>query len=478
MTRTSLALILVATSLSTFLSTYLTGSVNMALKVIGAEYSANPAELSLLTSVYLLFTSLGLIPFGRMSDIHGPKRTLLCGCAFFVLSNFLVPWVSFSFASLVAFRGLQGIGAALLLVSNTPIITAVFPPERRATAIGYLSGMVFFGYSVGSYLGGLLIDLFGWRSIFTSAGIAGAISFFAIMFLVPSGHPKNEEDRAFDMTGTALYAAMLIFLQMGSACLTSPWGIVLLAGSILAFVLFVRGQWASAHPVCDVRLFAANRVFAMSNLAGLFTFTATYGTQYLLSLYLQCNRGLTPSAAGKIMLFQPLMQLFFSPLAGFIADRTSPALISSAGMGMIAAALILLANLAPQSPFAVIYLALILIGIGISFFSAPNTSIIMGSVAEGKRGMAAATNSLMRNLGMQLSFILCGSAFLISLGSVEGIPPEQYGPMLSTMKIVFAVFACLCVIGVFVSLMRARPKRAAAAGESCRENTGNTGELR
>lgn len=476
MTRTRLALILIATSISTFLSTYLNGSVNMALKAIGAEYSANPSELSLLTSVYLLFTSLGLIPFGRMSDIHGPKRTLLCGCALFVLSNVLVPWLSFSFASLVAFRGLQGIGAALLLVSNTPIITAVFPRERRATAIGYLSGMVFFGYSVGSYLGGLLIDQFGWRSIFTSAAIAGALSFFAIWALVPSGHEKTEEDRTFDMGGTVLYAAMLIFLQMVAARLTSPWGIALLAGSILAFVLFVRGQWASLHPVCDVRLFAANRVFAMSNLSGLFTFTATYGTQYLLSLYLQCNRGLTPSAAGKIMLFQPLMQLFFSPLAGFIADRTSPARIASAGMGLIAVALFLLANLAAGSPFEVIYLALILIGIGISLFSAPNTSIIMGSVSDGKRGMAAATNSLMRNLGMQLSIILCGSAFLISLGSVEGIPEAQYGLMLATTKIVFAVFACLCVVGVCVSLLRAGSESAVAAGDARCESVGNQGE--
>ncbi len=476
--RARLALILIATSISTFLSTYLTGSVNMALKAIGAEYSANPSELSLLTSVYLLFTSLGLIPFGRISDIHGPKRTLLCGCAFFVLSNFLVPWVSFNFTSLVVFRGLQGIGAALLLVSNTPIITAVFPRERRATAIGYLSGMVFFGYSVGSYLGGLLIDLFGWRSIFTSAGIAGTIAFFTILVLVPSDHRSTDKDRAFDTTGTLLYAAMLIFLQLGAAYLTSLPGILMLAGCVLAFALFVRNQWTSAHPVCDVRLFRANRVFAMSNLAGLFTFTATYGTQYLLSLYLQCNRGLTPSAAGKIMLFQPLMQLFFSPLAGFIADRTSPALVASAGMGMIAAALFLLAGLAQESPFAVIYLALILTGIGISLFSAPNTSMIMGSVPEGKRGMAAATNSLMRNLGMQLSIILCGSAFLIALGSVEGIPPEKYGQMLATTKIVFIVFACLCVIGLFVSLSRTGPARADAAGEVQQGNPETEGGVR
>jgi MFS family permease len=123
-------------------------------------------------------------------------------------------------------------------------------------------------------------------------------------------------------------------------------------------------------------------------------------------------------------------------------------------MGMIATALVLLARLTPDTSFTLIYVALILIGIGISFFSAPNTSIIMGAVPENKRGMAAASNSIMRNLGMQCSIILCGSAFLLTIGNVRGIPPEQYGNMLIATKVCYSIFAAICIVGMVISLKR------------------------
>jgi MFS family permease len=451
-----LIVVLISTGLTSFLSTYLAAAVNLALKPIGTELGATPTELSLLASVYLLLTSLCLIPFGRLSDRYGPKQTLMFGCGFFILSNLAVPLLANDFATLVALRGLQGVGAALLLVSNTPIVIAVFPKEYRVTALGVLSGMVFFGYSVGSYLGGLLTEHFGWRSVFLGAAAGGTLALAGLWLLVPRLERRPPAARGpVDLPGLLFYAVTLIALQAGAAQLVSPLGPGLLVVSALALALFIRRQGRAPNPIYDIGLFRTNRVFARANLAVLLTFTASYGSYYLLPLYLQCNRGLSPAEAGEIALLQPLMQIVASPIAGFLADRTQPARIAATGMAVLAVALGLLSQLSQDTPFLMIETALVLTGLGISLFSAPNTSMIVGSVAEERRGAAAASNAIMRNLGMQLSIVVCGSAFLLALGTTGGLSPDQYPGMLAATRICYALFAGLCLVGAAVSLLRA-----------------------
>ncbi len=461
-------ILLVATGMTSFFSTYLAAAVNLALKSIGTEFGVGPSRLSLVASVYLLFTSICLIPFGKVSDTFGPKRTLVFGCGFFILSNLMVPLFVHDFTSLVIARGLQGIAAAFLLVSNTPIVTAIFPREQRATALGVLSGMVYFGYSVGNYVGGMLTQYFGWRSIFVSAAFAGIVTIVILQLLIPERTTAAPKVRSFDLPGLLYYATALICLQIGTSRLTSIDGAVLLAVSAVTALLFIRRQWNITEPMYDLRLFVANKVFAASNMAVFLNFFATYGSYYLLPLYLQINRGLSPAEVGKITLLQPLMQLFFSPIGGIIADRFSPALVASGGMALITGALLLLSQLGPDTSMTVIYAALIMTGIGISFFSAPNTSIIMGAVPENRRGMAAASNSIMRNLGMQFSIILCGVMFLLALGTVKGIQPEQHGTLLHAIRLCYGIFAVCCGIGMVISLKR--PSAVEMAVETSRRD--------
>ena len=453
-----IVLIVFATGLTSFLSTYLSSSVNLALKTIGTEYGASPASLSLLASVYLLASSVCIVPFGKVSDTYGPKRTLVFGCGFFILSNLLVPLLAQGFRSLLVLRGIQGVASAFLVVSNTPIVVSTVPKEHRPTALGVLSGLVYFGNSVGSFVGGALTQTFGWRSIFWSAAGGAAVALVLLQLLVPA--PRSEERRRgpLDVPGILFYALALVSLQAGASHLTVLWGRVLLCGCLGAFGLFLWRQTRAENPVFDLRLVLSTRVFALANAAVFLNFLATYGSQYLLPLYLQCNRGMTPLEAGKITLYQPLMQVFFSPLAGWLASRIPPAWVATGGMGLIAAALVLFSRLTEQTPLSLVVTGLVLVGVGISFFSAPNTSIIMEAAPPERRGMAAASNSLMRNLGMQCSIILCGAAFLLALGQVKGIPPERYGDMLAATRGCFAFFAGVCVLGMVLSLARSRAK--------------------
>ena len=451
-----LVVILLSTGMTSFLSTYLAAAVNLALKTIGAEFSAGASSLSLVASLYLLMTSLCLIPFGRLSDAFGPKRTLLFGCFLFVLSNMAVPLLATSFTSLLILRSLQGVCAAFLMVSNIPLVAASFPEAQRATGLGFLSAMVFMGASVGNFLGGLLTEHFGWRSIFTSAALAGLLAFVCIWLFVPAKEklPTTSPRKPLDFTGIILYALTLIALQWGAATLATPTGIALLLCVPLGLALFLRRQFTAENPIYDIQLLVSNRTFALAILSVFLAFAATYGSQYLLPLYLQCNRGMSPAEAGKITLFQPLAHMLLAPLSGMMAARFAPHKLSSAGLIILTIALGILALLQENTPLLLIYLALILFGAGVALFSVPNTSLIMSAVPVNKRGIATASSSIMRNLGMQISIILCGLVFFLKLGQSKGISASQYPDMLIVIKICYSFFALLCVGGAILSLRR------------------------
>lgn len=437
---------------------YLLASVNLALKVIGEEFSVNPADLGLINSVYLLLSSICIVPLGKVSDILGPKKTLLFGATFFIISNLLVVFFAESFITLLIFRTIQGIAASSLVVSNTPIITTTIPGKYRTTALGILSGLVYSGTTAGNFIGGFLTDSFGWRSIFISAAIAGGLALLIIKFVVPDRGVDTEASRKFDIPGIAFYALTLILLQSGANRLNEPLGWILFAGFGVGLAAFIFSQIRSVEPIYDVRLFKSNSVYAVTNISVFIAFLTTYASQYLLGLYLQCNRAMSPVASGTIILIQPVLQLLFSPLAGFIADRTTPGKVSAAGMGMIAISLFILANLGEDTSLYYIYFAMALTGSGIAFFSAPNTSVMLGSVPESRQGSAVASNYVMLSVGMQTGIIICGLAFLFLLGKDALIQKEHFDEMLLATQISYWFFALLASVGFILLINRKQLK--------------------
>lgn len=426
---------------------YLLASVNLALKVIGEEFVVNPADLGLINSVYLLLSSICIVPLGKVSDILGPKKTLLFGASFFIISNLLVIFFANSFLSLLIFRTIQGIAASSLVVSNTPIITTTIPAKYRTTALGILSGLVYSGTTAGNFIGGFLTQSFGWRSIFISAAIAGGIALLIIKFVVPDREVDNEASRKFDLPGIVFYALTLIFLQGSANRLNEPLGWILFAGFTAGLIAFIYSQYRSSEPIYDIKLFRSNSVYAVTNISVFITFLTTYASQYLLGLYLQCNREMSPVTSGIVILIQPVLQLLVSPLAGFVADKTSPGKVSAAGMGLIALSLFILANLGESTPMYLIYFAMILTGSGIALFSAPNTSIMLGSVPESRQGSAVASNYVMLSVGMQTGIIICGLAFLFLVGKEAKIQKENFDEMLLATQISYWFFAIMATAG-------------------------------
>jgi MFS family permease len=205
----------------------------------------------------------------------------------------------------------------------------------------------------------------------------------------------------------------------------------------------------------NVGLFRGNAAFTFSNLAALINYCATTAVGFLLSLYLQYIKGMTPRDAGLILVAQPIVMAILSPVAGRLSDKIESRTIASTGMGLTAVGLVLLTFLNEQTTFGFVIFSLILLGSGFGLFSSPNINAIMSSAERRFYGVASAVLGTMRLVGQTLSMGIITLVFALYIGQVE-ITPEIYPLFLTSVKIVFVISAILCFGGIFASLARGK----------------------
>jgi MFS family permease len=217
----------------------------------------------------------------------------------------------------------------------------------------------------------------------------------------------------------------------------------------------VHWEKSVENPVFDVDLFSTNKVFALSSLAALINYSATFAVTFLLSLFLQHIKGLTPQKAGMILIAQPLVMALISPFAGRLSDRIEPRILASIGMALTSAGLLLFATLKEDTTMNFMLGTLVLLGVGFGVFSSPNTNAIMSSVEKRFYGIASATVGTMRLLGMVISMGIATLTFALFIGRVQ-ITAEHYYAFMKSARIAFFVFSMLCLAGTFSSLARGK----------------------
>jgi EmrB/QacA subfamily drug resistance transporter len=444
--------LLVAT-LASFLTPFMTSAVNIALPSIGKEFSLNAILLSWVPTSYILAAAIFLVPFGRLADIYGRKRIFAYGIFIFTVSSFLCA-LSNSAIALIASRILQGFGSAMIFSTAVAIVTSAFPVGERGRVLGINVSAVYLGLSVGPFLGGVLTQHLGWRSIFLVNVPLGLI-IIVLLYWKLKGEWCEAKGEKFDLSGSVIYGLTVISIMYGFSLLPSIGGAGLLLLGGIGIFLFVRWEIRQKHPVLDINLIRNNPVFAFSNLAALINYSATSAVAFLLSLYLQYIRKLSPQDAGLILLFQPMVMTVFSPLAGRISDRVEPRIVASAGMAFTTASLSLLFFLSANTSTVFIITNLVLLGFGFALFSSPNTNAIMSSVEKRFYGAASGTLATMRLTGQMLSLGIVMLIFAVYIGRVR-ITPEYYPLFLKSTKAAFAIFAALCLGGIFASLARGK----------------------
>jgi EmrB/QacA subfamily drug resistance transporter len=444
---------LIIASLSSFATPFMGSAINLALPSIGKEFKIDAVLLSWVATSYLLAAAISLVPFGRLADIHGRKKIFTYGISAFTITSFLCA-VSTSTPMLIIFRVLQGSASAMIFATGIAIITSVFPPQERGKAIGINVAAVYIGLSLGPFLGGFLTQHLTWRSVFLTNVPLGLIIIWLVLWKL-KGEWAEARGEKFDLPGALIYGLALVAIMYGISLLPAMKSLWVILLGLLGFVAFVKWQIRTEHPVYNLDLFRTNRVFAFSNLAALINYSATFAVTFLLSLYLQYVKELSPQSAGLLLIAQPVVMAIFSPFAGRLSDRVEPRIVASIGMTLTTLGLFLFIFLSEDSTAASIIVRLIVLGFGFAIFSSPNTNAIMGSVEKRFYGLASGSVGTMRLLGMMISMGIATVVFTVYLGRVQ-ITTEYYPVLVRSVNVAFAVFAILCFGGIFSSMARGK----------------------
>jgi len=444
---------LITINLPSFLVPFMASSVNIALPSIGKEFNMDAVLLGWVATIYILSSAMLLVPFGRLGDIYGRKRIFLYGIVVYTFSSLLLGF-SASSNMLLIFRILQGIGGSMMFSTSVAILTSLFPPQERGKILGINVAMVYIGLSLGPTLGGILTQQLGWRSIFLfNVPLGLVVIIFAFWKL--KGDWTGAKGEKFDIIGSVIYGIMLVSIMYGFTKLPSYLGIGLVLFGILSFFVFVILETKIKSPILNINLFRNSKPFAFSNLAALINYSATSAVGFLLSLYLQYLKSLSPRDAGLVLLAQPVTQAIFSPIAGKLSDRIEPRIVASIGMGLTVIGLFLLVTLNETTSLTFMIVSMVFLGFGFGLFSSPNTNAVMGSVERKYYGVASATLGTMRMTGQMLSMGIVMLILSVYVGKVK-ITPEYYGLFLTSARIAFVIFSVLCVGGIFASLSRGK----------------------
>jgi EmrB/QacA subfamily drug resistance transporter len=446
---------LTVATIANFSWPFMAASISIALPSIGREFKIDAVLLSWIAMSFTLATATLLVPFSRMADIYGRKKVFLGGVALFTIACFFAA-VATSAYMLIASRILQGIGGAMSFGTSVAIVTSVYPPGERGKAMGITIGAVYLGISCGPLIGGFLTQHLGWRSIFV-ATIPFGILVVALGLLKLKGEWAEARGEKFDLVGSVIYSVALVALIVGLSQLPAPTGCVAILVSLLGFYLFVRWETKSKSPVINFALFRNNRVFALSNIAALIHYSATFSVTFMLSLYLQYVRGMSPQSAGLLLVAQPIVQAVVAAWAGRLSDRMQPRLVASMGMAITAVGLFLLSVIDEQTSPYVIVAKLALLGFGFALFTSPNTIAIMNSVEAKSYGIASGILSTSRAVGQVTSMAIAVLLIALYVGRVR-ISPQHFPFFLKSIHLMFLICGTLCVGGIFASIARGKTR--------------------
>ena len=446
-------ILLVVTSLASFLVPYTVSSLSVALPAISDSFSLDAVTVGWVTSAYLLTAAIFIVPFGKLADLYGRKRFFILGNILFAAGSLLAA-ISWSGSVIITARVIQALGGAMVFSTSIAIVTEVFPPGERGRAIGIITATVYAGLSLGPFIGGVLTQNIGWPSIFL-VNIPLALIVIALTLRYIPEEWADTSDRQFDLPGAVLYGLMLFGGIYGLTLLPSPEGICWMLLGIAGALVFVRRERRAPVPIIDLSLFVKRPVFLFSNIAALINYAVVFAVGFLLSLYLQYNRGIDPQTTGLILVAQPVVQMVISPISGHHSDRIDPRILATAGMACTTVGLGILMLLSPTTPLWIIIAGLLVLGFGYGLFSSPNTNAIMSSVEVRHLGIASGMVSTMRAIGQMTSLAIVMLVFSAIIGTVQ-ISPDVYPQLQQSVNVAFSVFFVISLAGIWVSYARGK----------------------
>ncbi|MEM6639664.1 MAG: MFS transporter [Pseudomonadota bacterium] len=411
-----------------------------------------------------------LVPAGRMGDQIGRKPLYIVGFVLLVIGN-LVSATAGAAGGVILGRLAVGLGAAMQQGNSLPLLMTVFPSDRRASVIAFQVSVVGIGGVLGPFLGGLIVDAYGWRSLFYISVVLGA----GMVVISALGLERRAERTPvawsdFDWAGATLSATFLITVM--TALTLAPrrgWtdtGIAIgFAVSALLFGAFLWRETRTKDPMLRLSLFRLSAI-AIGSAASLSLFMSASAMRFLIPFHLQFVQGYSARDVGFVLVPSALALIVVSPFAGRLADRLGPRRVANAGLVAVLIAVLALTSINELTSIWLSTAYVMLVGVAMSIFHAPNGASMINSVQPNEHGVASAILSLSRNLGNVLGIALATvivTAVMARAGVSPTLEPAELAAsparqlaFIEGMHTVFVIFACVVFSMVLVSLWRAR----------------------
>ncbi len=365
---------------------------------------------------YLLVITVTATQVGRLGDMFGRVRMYEAGFVVFIVGSALCA-VANSGATIIAFRLLQGLGGAFIAANSGAVLADNFPPERRGRAYGFNAVGWNIGAILGILIGGVIITYISWRWIFWINVPTGIVALaLALPYLHDRGHRQRQRIDWAGMValGVGLFLILWAMVKLSTVSFSGEIAGALVLG-IVCLVAFVVIERIVKEPMVDLAMF---RIPTMPSalLAALFQGIGTFAVFFLVIMYLQGVRHLTPLHASLLLVPGYLIGAAFAPYGGRLADRIGPLLPATIGLVVQIGALAIYAQMSLHTTYALVVIASVVNGIGGAGFYPANTTSVMTIVPGKAFGTASGLLRTFSNIGMVFSFAV---AVLVAARSIS-----------------------------------------------------------
>ncbi len=465
--RIILAIIVLGTLMGALDSTI----VLLSFPVINDSLQATLAVSLWIILAYLLVLAVATTQMGRIGDSYGRSKLFNIGFVVFTVGSALCGF-SFNIYLLIAFRVVQAVGGAILQATSGAIIADVFPPQVRGRAYGYNSLGFTAGAMLGIVLGGILTTFVGWQFIFfINIPIGVAATVIGLKFLKDTGKTYKK----LDLMGMGLLAAALVLLTLGLVSFAaegiSAYSIALAVVGAVLLPVFVWYDRQLENPLID---FEALKIRVLRNaiFSAFFLSVGYFSVVFLVIMYLQGIRGLSPLDASLLLVPGYVAGSFLGPIMGRLSDKYGSRDIATAGVFFLALAILIYLTMSTTSSIYIVLVGSAVSGLGTSMFFPANNSAVMANARQGSFGSISGLLRTVQNIGLVGSYVLAISvaaasvprevAFQVFIGTsnLTGGVSDQF--LLGIHNAFYASIVILVIAGILSYIrgkeVRGKPK--------------------
>jgi len=388
--------------------------VLLAFPVINDSLHSNIASSLWIILAYLLVLAVATTQMGRIGDIYGRSKIFNLGFVIFTIGSVLCGFSSHIYL-LISSRVVQGVGGAIMQATSGAIIADYFPRERRGRAYGYNSLGFTAGAMLGIVLGGIITTFVSWQFIFFINVPIGIIAVIAGLKYIKDTEKISAK---LDLAGMGLLASALVVLSLGlvnfaAEGISSVSIILAVIGAVLipVFILYDRRL---KNPMIDFEAFKS-KVLRNAIFSAFFVSVGYFSVVFLVIMYLQGIRALTPLNASLLLVPGYLAGSFLGPIMGRLSDKYGSREIATIGIFFLGLAVLIYLTMGATSPLYIVLLASAVSGLGTSMFFPANNSAVMANARTGSYGSISGLLRTVQNIGLVGSYVLAISVAAASI---------------------------------------------------------------